>query len=77
MTIEHSDAYYDYKRNDPDRENPFTDPKDRARAERVVSGLVGKMNVDTEKYLEFVEGVTSDESLNYAALLSRLNNLEW
>ena len=32
--------------------------------------------VDTEKYLEFVEGVTSDESLNYAALLSRLNNLE-
>ena len=76
MTIEHSDAYYDYKRNDPDRENPFTDPKDRARAERVVSGLVGKMNVDTEKYLQFVEGVTSDESLNYAALLSRLNNLE-
>jgi len=41
-----------------------------------VSGLVGKMNVDTEKYLDFVEGVTSDESLNYAALLSRLNNLE-
>ena len=35
--IEHSDAWYDYKRNDPDRENPFTDPKDRARAERVVS----------------------------------------
>ena len=32
--------------------------------------------VDTEKYLEFVEGVTSNESLNYAALLSRLNNLE-
>ena len=45
MTIEHSDAYYDYKRNDPDRENPFTDPKDRARAERVVSGI-SKMNVD-------------------------------
>ena len=36
--IEHSDAWYDYKRNDPDRENPFTDPKDRARAERVVGG---------------------------------------
>ena len=32
--------------------------------------------VDTEKYLEFVEGVTSDESLNYAALLGRLNKLE-
>ena len=76
MTIEHSDAYYDYKRNDPDRENPFTDSKDRARAERVVSGLVGKVTVDTEKYLEFVEGVTSDESLHYAALVSRMNNLE-
>jgi hypothetical protein len=33
---EHSDAWYDYTRNDPDRENPFTDPKDRARADRVV-----------------------------------------
>ena len=76
MTIEHSDAYYDYKRNDPDRENPFTDPKDRARAERVVSGLVGKVTVDTEKYLEFVEGVTSNESLHYASLIARTNNLE-
>ena len=36
--IEHSDAWYDYTRNDPDRENPFTYPVDRARAERVVSG---------------------------------------
>ncbi len=42
----------------------------------VVSGLPGKVTVDTEKYLEFVEGVTSDESLNYAALLTRLNKLE-
>ncbi len=36
--IEHSDAYYDYKRNNPDAENPFTDPVDRARAEFVVGG---------------------------------------
>ena len=36
--VEHSDAYYDYKRNDPNAENPFTDPVDRARAERVVGG---------------------------------------
>ena len=36
--IEHSDAWYDYTRNDPDRENPFTDPVDRARADRVVGG---------------------------------------
>ena len=75
MTIEHSDAYYDYKRNDPDRENPFTDPKERARAERVVSGI-SKVNVDTEKYLEFVEGVTSDESLHLASLLQRISKLE-
>ena len=53
MTIEHSDSYYDYKRNDPDRENPFTDPKDRARAEIVVSGLSGKVNVDTEKHWDY------------------------
>ena len=36
--VEHSDAYYDYKRNDPNAENPFTDHVDRARAERVVGG---------------------------------------
>ena len=42
-TYEHSNAWYDYNRNDPDRENPFTDPKDRARADRVV----GKTNDDT------------------------------
>ena len=35
---EHSDAWYDYKRNDPNAENPFTDPVDRARAEFVVGG---------------------------------------
>ena len=28
------------------------------------------------KYLEFVEGVTSNESLHYASLVSRMNNLE-
>ena len=35
---EHSDYYYDYTRNDPNAENPFTDPVDRARAEFVVGG---------------------------------------
>ena len=34
------------------------------------------MTVDTEKYLQFVEGVTSNESLHYASLISRMNNLE-
>ena len=36
--VKHSDAYYDYTRNDPNAENPFTDPVDRARAEFVVGG---------------------------------------
>jgi len=44
---EHSDAWYDYKRNDPNAENPFTDPADRARAERVVG--------NTDKDLEFIK----------------------
>jgi len=34
--VEHSDEYYDYNRNDPNAENPFTEPKDIARAEKVV-----------------------------------------
>ena len=42
--IEHSDAWYDYTRNDPNRENPFTDPKDIARAERVV-GNIEELNI--------------------------------
>ena len=36
--IPHSDAYYDYTRNDPNAKNPFTDPVDRARADYVVNG---------------------------------------
>ena len=34
------------------------------------------MTVDTEKYVEFVRVVTSQESLDYAALLARTNSLE-
>ena len=33
---EHSDYWYDYNRNDPDRENPFTNIEDWVRAESVV-----------------------------------------
>ena len=32
--------------------------------------------VDTKKYLEFVEGVTSDASLNWPVLAARLSELE-
>ena len=56
---EHSEFWYDYTRNDPNRANPFK-----------------KMPVDTEKYLDFVHDVTSTESLDYAALLTRMNKLE-
>jgi len=45
--VEHSDYYYDYKRNDPNRKNPFTDPADRARAERVVGNI--------DKDMEFIK----------------------
>ena len=73
--VEHSDAWYDYNRNDPNAKNPFVDPRDRERAERVVSGT-SKMSVDTEKYLDFVAGVTSPASSNFAELLRRLSELE-
>ena len=33
--IAHSDAWYDYNRNDPDRENPFTDAFDHLMGESV------------------------------------------
>ena len=53
---EHSEHWYDYTRNDPNRENPFK-----------------KMTVDTEKYLDFVHGVTSEPSKDFAQLLKRLS----
>ena len=56
---EHSEYWYDYTRNDPNRENPFK-----------------KMTVDTDKYLDFVAGVTSPASSNFAELLRRLSELE-
>ena len=43
---EHSDAYYDYTRNDPYAVNPFTDPKDRERAERVTGNIKINTKVD-------------------------------
>ena len=35
-----------------------------------------KMTVDTEKYLEFVKGVTSAPSLDYAMMATRFAELE-
>ena len=64
--IEHSDAWYDYTRNDPDRENPFTDPKDRARAERVVGG--GNTAANSAEELT----ISIPPEFNYAASVDHL-----
>ena len=49
---EHSDAYYDYTRNDPYAVNPFTDPKDRERAERVTGNIKINTKVDQSKPMQ-------------------------
>jgi len=64
--IEHSDAWYDYTRNDPDRENPFTDPVDRARADRVVS--VGNTAANSVDELT----ISIPPEFNYAASVDHL-----
>ena len=77
---EHSDYWYDYTRNDPDRENPFTDSKDRARAERVVGGgntaassaeeltisIPPEFNYDPD------QGIGIPSEVNYAEAVDRL-----
>ena len=67
---EHSDAWYDYTRNDPDRENPFTDPKDRARAERVVGKQVKdevveelNINIPPEFKVDFQQPGIEDQTI--------------
>jgi len=47
---EHSDYYYDYNRNDQNAKNPFTDPKDKERAEKVLNG-----DVDLDSDLDRIE----------------------
>ena len=54
---QHSDYYYDYTRNDPDRENPFTDPEDRERAFKVTENFVdGHGDVHTKWIYESPDG---------------------
>ena len=65
----HSDAYYDYTRNDPNAKNPFTDPKDIARANRVV----GKENTYAVQE-ETTEGWTNYDDQNKKG--SRLTKAE-
>ena len=47
---EHSNYYYDYNRNDLNAKNPFTDPKDKERAEKVVNG-----DIDLDYDLDRIE----------------------
>ena len=58
---EHSEAWYDYKRNDPDRENPFTDAFDYMMAESVVNGTTYAQAYVTDNDIDHV-------SLNYDEL---------
>ena len=58
---EHSEAWYDYKRNDPDRENPFTDAFDYMMAESVVNGTTYPQAYVTDNDIDHV-------SLNYDEL---------
>ena len=64
--IEHSDVWYDYKRNDPNAENPFTDPEDRAKAERVVGG--GNTAANSAEELT----ISIPPEFNYAASVDHL-----
>tara|TARA_B100000575_G_scaffold194252_1_gene156930 strand:- start:753 stop:1460 length:708 start_codon:yes stop_codon:yes gene_type:complete len=58
---EHSEAWYDYNRNDPDRENPFTDAFDYMMAESVVNGTTYPQAYVTDNDIDHV-------SLNYDEL---------
>jgi len=64
--IPHSDAYYEYKRNDPDAENPFTDPVDRAKADFV------------EKSYDDYYGLNDDDGLDYESdYMSDIDDQYW
>ena len=45
----HSDAWYDYNRNDPDRENPFTDAFDHMMGEKV-TGKAEELTIKVPNY---------------------------
>ena len=62
--IEHSDAYYDYTRNDPNRENPFTDPKDKIRADRVVGKTDDAVTITGGDFVDFNLPDYSVDTLN-------------
>ena len=65
MKEEHSDAWYDYKRNDSNAENPFTNPEDRARAERVVGNDELDLNIDFNVDLSDIDDMYAHQFNDY------------
>ena len=70
--IEHSDAWYDYNRNDPDRENPFTDAFDYMMAETVV----GNGNTASDYPSEFTTLSDNDDQVAHLIADSLTLNTE-
>ena len=56
--------------------SPFNDGWTQQFYQQQLKEMNTKKQVDTEKYLEFVEGVTSAPSLDYPVLAARLSELE-
>ena len=71
---EHSDAWYDYTRNDPDRENPFTDPKDRERAFKVTGNSEPDPFTDAFDYSMAGAGVGNTASAYPSAFTTLSDN---
>ena len=71
---EHSDAWYDYNRNDPDRENPFTDPKDRERAFKVTGNSEPDPFTDAFDYSMAGAGVGNTASAYPSAFTTLSDN---
>jgi len=45
----HSTSWYEYKRNDPNRENPFTDPEDKKKADDLYSYHYPPLNNEVQQ----------------------------
>jgi len=61
---EHDSSWYDYKRNDPDAENPFTDAFDHMMAEAVVNGTPYPQSYMADNDDQISHHATSYEELN-------------
>jgi len=60
----HSETWYDFDRNDPDRENPFTDAFDHMMAEAVVNGTPYPQSYLSDNDDQIAHHAESYEELN-------------